>query len=63
MTTEKTLSEAIEDPHFKEAVKDLTNQEKGSINVALLALQNALPALEKAGLLFTLEFNRKTLEF
>ena len=60
---EKTLREAVDDPAFKAAIKGLTNREKGSISVALVALQDALPALEKAGLLFTLEFEDKPLDF
>ena len=60
---EKTLREVVDSPGFKAAIKGLSNQEKGSISVALVTLQDALPALEKAGLSLELTIEPQPLDF
>lgn len=60
---EMSISQAVETPEFKSAVQKLSNTEKGTIAVALVAIENALDACEKAGLSFQVTIDPPGLDF
>ena len=60
---EMSISQAVETPEFKASMQRLTNTERGTIAVALVAIENALDAAERAGLSFHVTIDPPGLNF